>query len=98
MDPKAAVVMSTMIASVLICATIVYAWVRWLHRPQAGAAATPDQDARLERIERSIEAIAVEMERIGEGQRFTTKLLGERARAEAAVLRAPAYRPTDTPH
>jgi hypothetical protein len=36
---------------------------------------------RLERIERAIDAMAVEVERISEGQRFTTKLLSEGARA-----------------
>ena len=35
--------------------------------------------ARLERMEQAIDAIAVEMERVSEGQRFTTKLLTERA-------------------
>lgn len=37
----------------------------------------PDVAARLERMEQSIDAIAVEIERISEGQRFTTKLLAE---------------------
>jgi hypothetical protein len=32
---------------------------------------------RLERMEQSIDAIAVEIERISEGQRFTTKLLSD---------------------
>jgi hypothetical protein len=32
---------------------------------------------RLERIEQAVEAIAVEVERISEGQRFTTKLLSD---------------------
>jgi hypothetical protein len=34
--------------------------------------------ARLERIEHAVEAVAIEVERISEGQRFTTKLLSER--------------------
>ena len=38
-------------------------------------------DARLARIEQSVDAIALEVERISEGQRFTTKLLSESARA-----------------
>jgi len=38
-------------------------------------------DARLARIEQSVDAIALEVERISEGQRFTTKLLSENARA-----------------
>jgi hypothetical protein len=36
-------------------------------------------DQRLERIEQAVEAIAIEMERVSEGQRFTTKLLADRA-------------------
>ena len=35
-------------------------------------------EARLERIEQAVDAIAVEIERISEGQRFTTKLLSDR--------------------
>jgi len=35
----------------------------------------PQISARLERIEMAVESIAVEVERISEGQRFTTKLL-----------------------
>jgi hypothetical protein len=42
--------------------------------------------ARLERMEQAIDSIAVEVERISEGQRFTTKLLAERT----APLAAPA--------
>ena len=35
-------------------------------------------EARMERMEQAVDAIAVEIERISEGQRFTTKLLSER--------------------
>lgn len=34
--------------------------------------------ARLSRLENSVDATAVEIERISEGQRFTTKLLADR--------------------
>lgn len=37
-----------------------------------------DVQARLERMEQSIDAIAEQVERVAEGQRFTTKLLAER--------------------
>jgi hypothetical protein len=33
--------------------------------------------ARLERMEQAIDSVALEVERISEGQRFTTKLLSE---------------------
>ena len=38
----------------------------------------PMIEARLQRIEEAVETIAVEIERMGEGQRFVTKLLAER--------------------
>ena len=44
----------------------------------------PATDARLDRIEHAVEAIAVEVERISEGQRFTTKLLAERSPVDAS--------------
>jgi hypothetical protein len=47
-------------------------------------------DQRLERIEQAVEAIAIEMERVSEGQRFTTKLLADRAAQSPSV---PAVRP-----
>jgi hypothetical protein len=37
-------------------------------------------EERLARIEQAVDAIAVEVERISEGQRFTTKLLSEKSR------------------
>ena len=43
-----------------------------------GSRHTPAVDARLERVEQAIEAIAIEMERVGEGQRFLTRILSER--------------------
>jgi hypothetical protein len=35
-------------------------------------------DERLSRMEQAIDAMAVEMERVSEGQRFTSKLLADR--------------------
>jgi len=42
-------------------------------------------DERLDRIEHAIDAMAVEVERIAEGQRFVTRLLSDRV-AEPAQL------------
>jgi glucosamine 6-phosphate synthetase-like amidotransferase/phosphosugar isomerase protein len=36
-------------------------------------------ESRLAKIEQAVDAIAVEAERISEGQRFTTKLLSDRS-------------------
>jgi hypothetical protein len=40
--------------------------------------------ARLERMEQAIDSVALEVERISEGQRFTTKLLSEGRSASGA--------------
>lgn len=42
------------------------------------SAVSPALEGRLERIEHAVDSIAIEIERISEGQRFTTKLLNER--------------------
>jgi hypothetical protein len=46
---------------------------------------SPELAARLAQMQQAIDAIAVEVERISEGQRFTTKLLAERAPDGAAA-------------
>ena len=46
-----------------------------------------DVTDRLDRIERAVESIAVEVERISEGQRFVTKIMTERT--ETARLSSP---------
>ena len=61
----------------------------WFHHKERMAAlsGSPAREAaleqRLERIEQAVETIAVEIERMGEGQRFVTKLLA--ARDQTAV-------------
>lgn len=58
-----------------------YAWTRWLaHRYDAQKLAPPskiDTD-RIAQLEQAIETLAVELERIGEGQRYAAKMLDER--------------------
>ena len=49
---------------------------------------TPLVDARLARLEHAVDAIAVEVERISEAQRFTSKLLSE-AQAAVSIRRQP---------
>ena len=43
----------------------------------------PELAARMARVEQIVEATAVEIERISEGQRFTTKLLTEKKAFDA---------------
>lgn len=49
----------------------------------------PESDQRLARIEQAVDAIALEVERISEGQRFTTRLLADRAQAPTASAPKP---------
>jgi hypothetical protein len=66
----------------IICGTVLaLARMKAKERAPRSQARLEEMAARLERIEQAIDALAVETERISEGQRFTTKLLGERAEA-----------------
>jgi hypothetical protein len=57
-------------------------WTRFRpgHGPGRGAAAAapPELTDRFRNLEQSIDAVAIEVERIGEGQRFMTTLLAKR--------------------
>lgn len=57
---------------------LVRAFVRRADRRDALPAPDTESQARLARIEQTLEAVAVEVERISEGQRFVTKLLAAR--------------------
>jgi hypothetical protein len=49
----------------------------------------PEVAARLERMEHALDSIAIEVERISENQRFTTKLLSERPSSELSAGERP---------
>ncbi|HUQ80106.1 MAG TPA: hypothetical protein VM076_03150 [Gemmatimonadaceae bacterium] len=80
--PEGAVIISVaffvMCAVIAIGVPIVRAFVRRMDRRGAAAPASDAETrGRLERIEQAVDAIAVEVERISEGQRFTTKIIGD---------------------
>ena len=54
----------------------------WIKRPRHVGALPAELAERLERIERAVDATAIEVERIGEGQRFLTRALGDRSVAD----------------
>jgi hypothetical protein len=64
---------------------IARAYAKRLGQEPNQAALPPEVTARLERMEQALDSIAVEVERISEGQRFTTKLLSERAAPNSSV-------------
>lgn len=69
------------------------AWAKAILRQgkQAGERPSADLTRRLDRMEEGIDAIAIEVERISEGQRFVSKLLGEGAAQPVPVgAREPA--------
>jgi hypothetical protein len=78
-----------MVAIVSTVPTYIRGMVKRWEREDMSGRITPDITSRLDRMEHAIEAIAVEVERISEGQRFTTKLLSEK---EAHSLPAGARR------
>ena len=67
------------VAVTVIGMPIARAFARRMEREPLRPSLPPDVVARLERMEQAIDSIAIEVERISEGQRFTTKLLSERA-------------------
>ncbi|MEO8945620.1 MAG: hypothetical protein ABI338_03910 [Gemmatimonadaceae bacterium] len=78
MDPRTALV--ALFGTLAVFGTPVAIMYMWLRRPAARKdsslpPAVAAMEARLERIEVAVQAIAIETERIAEGQRFTTKLL-----------------------
>ncbi|MGE5732324.1 MAG: hypothetical protein ACM37U_10305 [Gemmatimonas sp.] len=73
------VVLFICIAATVIGVPIARAFARRVERAPLQPALPPDVMARLERMEQALDSIAIEVERISEGQRFTTKLLSERA-------------------
>ena len=89
------------IGSFILLLPLVLALARRLwHRGGPRPSADIEESPRLQRMEQAIESIALEVERIGEAQRFTTKLLTERQSDAAARLGVPARREPGiiTPH
>jgi len=84
----------TMVVAIVVGRPLVSAWAKKVENESKRPALPPEVAGRLERMEQSIDAIAVEIERISEGQRFTTKLLAETK--DTPALPSPAQRPGST--
>lgn len=57
---------------------------------QAPAQPAPESSQRMDRLEQAVDAIAIEIERISEGQRFVTRLLTEGSAPALSVGQKPA--------
>lgn len=78
------------IVTVMLAIPLVLAYARRIWRKSSVTLSmTPDLDRRLDTIERAIETTAVEVERIGEGQRFVTQLMASRTAQEQGSLGVP---------
>lgn len=63
------------VAAIIIFLPLARAIARKMDRRSAPAQVPPEVSAQLEHLNRAVDAIALEVERISEGQRFTTRLL-----------------------
>lgn len=84
-DNELAAFMTLMITVGVTIISIARAWMKRGTASRQPAALPPGVEDRLARIEHAVDAIAVEVERISEGQRFTTQLLADRAKEQAAL-------------
>jgi hypothetical protein len=99
-DPDMVVGVSfVLLLAVILPTSIAYARRVWRGKPAAPVRPMDDASAqRLERMEHAVDAIAIEVERISEGQRFVTKVLAERPLAQpAAANGVAADAPPDAP-
>ncbi len=81
-DPAKVVIVLSVLATTAYSITAI-ARAAVAHKREEGRlereSVPPLTEARLARIEQAVDAIAVEVERISEGQRFTTRLLSEQS-------------------
>lgn len=71
---------AAMAATILIPIGAIYMWRAFRRRRRGGRRAvevSAEQDSRFERLEQAVDAIALEIERVGEAQRYQAKLLTE---------------------
>ena len=80
----------------IICGNAFLISLAWLWLGRRKTATLPSDvvqriDIRLSEMQQSLDAVAVEVERISEGQRFATKLLAERGISadDASALQQP---------
>jgi hypothetical protein len=90
-DPDlAAGLMFAFIFAVCMPIAIAYARRIWRGKPQPVAPRTDDLAPRLDRLEQAVDAIAIEIERVSEGQRFVTKILADRGSAASGAHGSPS--------
>ena len=80
-------------AFIIVGLPLARAFARRMDRRAPGPAQIPGEvTAQLAQLNQAVDAIALEVERISEGQRFTTRLLSEQRDAARQTLPSPADR------
>jgi hypothetical protein len=79
MGPEVAVPLGAFVTAIVIAigVPLARAYSRRMDSDARNPRIPSEVTSRLERIEQAVDAVALEVERISEGQRFTTKLLSE---------------------
>ncbi len=92
MNPDVVVPLGAFLTAIVIAVGVplVRAYSRRMDAQSKNPQIPSDVAARLERMEQAIDSVALEVERISEGQRFTTKLLSEGKSASGASTGTPA--------
>lgn len=92
------IAVGAIVAGIVIVKTIAETVLRLRdqNRRASNSVSSSISDERIARIEAAVEAIAIEVERISEGQRFTTKLLSEHSQPVQTLMSKPGK--FDTPH
>ena len=78
------VIQTALVSGTFLAAFAIFMFTR-RRKPAVDAQALADVSARLHRIEEAVDTIAIEIERVSEGQRFTSKLLAETDRARLSA-------------
>lgn len=85
-----------MVAFIIVGLPLARAFARRMDR-RGETASAPEIAPRLDRIEQAVEAIAIEVERISEGQRYTTKAIADLRGLPAAGWPTGAREPERVP-
>jgi hypothetical protein len=78
--PPGVIMLTIVLASAAVAALVLTPIARAMGRrmdKKTVASTPPEVGSRLERIEQAVEAIAIEVERVSENQRYSTKLISE---------------------
>ena len=76
------------VAAIIIFLPLARAFARRMDRRSGVTQVPPEVSAQLEHLNRAVDAIALEVERISEGQRFTTRLLTDQRDAQGLTTGA----------